>query len=303
MDRIPALHRRTKDLREASLRGGVIESFTTIHHPPAGFGSEPYTVALIAREDGTKVMAQLTRDGMMPTIGAQVMPRMRRIRTMQNGLFVNDLKYEVVEKKVAPLFTMHAYVLAITGPAGVGKTTITKSLLSLASPVAEQVAMVTTYKGKRGEGEPRISVSEEKFEAMVASGEIIAHTVFSDRREYRVGYRKQEFEAIWKRMKLPIVTTDVRLLEDLSKALGREVILSCGLLPPGTSRRRMLSVLLHRLRSRGSDTEQQIEQQMKSAEDHLKAFDSHAHLFDHLVVNDELEACVESIRELVVPGN
>jgi len=301
VDRIPALHRRLKELERMNFQQGKILSFTTIRHPPAGFGPEPYIVALIEHPDGSKSLAQLTREGMPPAIGAEVIPHLRRIRTMRSGLHINDLKYEVIETQAAPLFTMHAYVLALTGPSGVGKTTITRSLLSLFQPLVEQVPIVATRRPRKTDLEPFVHVSEDEFEAMVARGEIIAHTVSTDRHEYRAGYRREDIEAVWKQTKLPIVTTDLRLLEGLSKALGRETILSCGLLPPGISRRRMLSALLHRLRSRGQNTEEQIELQLKSAEADLKAFVTKKDLFDHLFVNDRLETCVESIKELVVP--
>lgn len=301
LDRIPALHRRIKEIGKTDSENGRIVSFTTIHNPPAGFGSVPYAVALIELMSGKKVLAQLTHEGLTPAIGAEVTPRLRKIRTMGNGLKVNDFKYEVVSASTEPVFNIRAYVLALTGPSGVGKTTITRSLLSLFSSLVEQVPMYATHKRKKGDLEPVVLVSEEEFDAKVKSGEIVAHTVLSDRSDYRAGYRKKDIDAIWKRHRLPVVNTDIRLLDGLAKSVGREAILSCGLLPPGKSKRRMLSALLHRLRSRGLDTEQQILDQLKAAEAHLDAFDSHSHLFDHLLINDELNECVESIKEIVTP--
>ncbi len=301
MDRIPSLHRRTKALQHAPLQSGLILSFTTVRHPPSGFGVEPYTVALIELQNGQRVLAQLTRNTMPPAIGATVVPHLRKIRTMQNGLCVNDLKYEVVMKKTEPIFTVTSYVLAVSGPSGVGKTTITRSLMSLFASYAEQVPIVTTRKAKKGDSEPYTHVSEEKFEAMIASGDIISHTAMPSASESRrYGYRRKDIEAIWVKGKLPIVVTEIHLLTGLVKALGRRAILSCGLLPPGHSRRSMLSALLHRLRTRGRDTEEQIEERLKIAEADLRAFDDHAHLFDHLIVNDSLETCVEAVHEIAV---
>ena len=301
MDRIPSLHRRTKALRDMPLLRGTILSYTTVRHPPAGFGSDAYVVALIEKEDGSKVLAQMTPESAPPAIGAIVAPRMRKIRTMENGLFINDLKYEVVVPVATPLFTVRTYVLALTGPSGVGKTTITRSLLSMFSSVIEQVPMVTTRKLKHSHAEPHVSVSEEQFQSMIDRGDIIAHTTLTDSGPYRAGYRRKDIDAIWQRKKLPVVTTDMQLLEGLAKSLGRRTILSCGLLPPGISHRRMLSALLHRLRIR-QDPEAQIKEQLKSAKSHLDAFDSHAHLFDHMLVNEDVDACVASIREIVQPG-
>ncbi len=300
MDRIPALHRRTKALQESPVVGGVIRSFTVVHHPPAGFGSEPYTVALVERDDGTKVMAQLTRESARPSIGDRVVPHMRRIRTMQNGLHVNDIKYEVVATVAAPVFAVTSYVLALAGPSGVGKTTVTRSLMALTHSVTEQVPIYTTRKARKNDTEPYVHVSMDEFSAMVARGEIVSHATMPSKTELRCyGYRRKDIEAIWAQGKLPIVVTEINLLQGLVKALGRRAILSCGLLPPGKSKRTMLSALLHRLRSRGNQTEEQIKERLKVAEADLKAFDDHADLFDHLLVNDDLDTCLKAIGELV----
>ena len=299
MDRIPALHRHQKALESAPLESGTIVSFVTVRHPPAGFGTEPYVVALLKLASGRKVMAQLTRSGVAPEIGAAVIPHLRRIRTLKNGLHMNDLKYEVLAKKTEPLFTVTSYVLAVSGPSGVGKTTITHALLSLFTSYAEQVPIYTTRPAKKGDTEPYVHVEKAVFEAMIKSGEIISSTHMPSKTELRYyGYRRKDIEAIWSRNKLPIVVTEIHLLAGLVQTLGRRAVLSCGLLPPGRSRRTMLSALLHRLRSRGRDTEEQIEERLKVAEADLKAFDEHAHLFDHMLVNDEVGTCAESIREI-----
>jgi guanylate kinase len=301
MDRIPALHRRIKKLSTEPQLGGTIVSFTTVRHPPAGFGTDPYTVALIRLSDGRKVMAQLTSDSPAPTIGASVAPRLRKIRTMDNGLLVNDLKYEVVATKTEPLLSVTSYVLAVSGPSGVGKTTIARSLLSLFASYAQQVPIYTTRAKKKNDVEPYVHISKEKFDALIKSGEMISHTHMPSASEVRYyGYCRKDIEAIWAKGKLPIVVTEIHLLKGLVKSLGRRAVLSCGLLPPGRSKRMRLSTLLHRLRMRGRDTEAQIEERLKIAEADLKAYADHAHLFDHMLVNDELQTCVESIRELVV---
>lgn len=223
---------------------------------------------------------------------------------MENGLRVNDLKYSVVARVPDPLLLMKTYVLALSGPSGVGKTTITRSLLSLFAPVSEQVPIYTTRSTRKTDSEPYVHVSEREFMSMIERGEIVSHTHMTSETELRhYGYRKKDIESIWESGKLPIVVTELRLLQGLVKALGRRAVLSCGVLPPGRSKRSMLSSLLHRLRTRGQNTEEQIEERLKVAEADMKAFSDHAHLFDHIVVNDELETCLQAIRELVVPGN
>ena len=304
MDRIPALHRRIKQLEKTRLQTGVIESFTIVRHPPAGFGSEPYAVALVRLQDGTKVMAQLTKESPPPFVGAAVVPHMRRVRTMENGLLVNDIKYAVAETKTTPLFAVTSYVLAVSGPSGVGKTTITRQLMTLFASYAEQVPIVTTRQAKKTDTEPYVHVSKEEFDRLIETKEIVSWTHMPSTSELRYyGYRRKDIEAIWKKGKLPIVVTEINLLQGLVQSLGRRAVLSCGLLPPGKSKRLMLSSLLHRLRSRGRETEDQIAERLKIAEADLKAFTDHAHLFDHMLVNDEVGKCVQTIQELVTSSS
>jgi guanylate kinase len=300
MHNAPSLHRHQKKLAAMPQIDGTITSFTIVRNPPAGFGSKPYTVALITHDDGSKICAQLTEDGLTPAIGARVSPRMRKIRTLENGLIVYDRKYAVIAGAREPQIKIQHYVLALTGPSGVGKTTITRTLLHLFSSYAEQVPIYTTRKPKREEVEPYTYITSKKFDELLATGEMIAETTMqSTTEDRRYGYIKSDIEAMWNAGKLPIVVTDIHLLKGLEKHLGRRAILSCGLLPPGKSRRRMLSALLHRLRTRGRDTEEQIRERIEIAKTDLAAFDTHPHLFDHLVVNDELDVCVERIRGLV----
>ena len=62
----------------------------------------------------------------------------------------------------------------------------------------------------------------------------------------------------------------------------------------------MLSSLLHRLRDRGRDTEQQIKDRLKNAEADLQFFDDRKELFDHLIVNDKLETVIENLSGRVL---
>ncbi len=303
MDRIPAFHRRTRALSTLPSSDGVIRSFTTIHNPPHGFGSNSYTVALIEHDDGTKCMAQLTDDSLAPTIGARVRPLLRVLRTMENGLIMHDRKYSVLAPQEFGAFDLHHYILAVSGPSGVGKTSITSKLFSLFSGLTEQVPIYTTRMKRKGDTEPYQYISKEQFDRMVASHEIVSHTSMQSETELRFyGYRKVDIEAIWKQGKLPVVVTELALLQGLVDTFGRRSVLSFGVLPPGTSKRSRLSTLLHRLRLRGNQTEEQIAERLKIAEEDLRSFDAHPHLFDHLLVNDELDSCVQQISTLAKIG-
>ena len=58
----------------------------------------------------------------------------------------------------------------------------------------------------------------------------------------------------------------------------------------------MLSQLLHRLRSRGRDTERHIQDRMKNAERDLDFFEERSELFDHILVNEDLDVVLETLK-------
>ena len=90
------------------------------------------------------------------------------------------------------------------------------------------------------------------------------------------------------------------LLQGLASHFGRRSILSFGLLPGGKSKRKMLSALLHRLRTRGRDSELEIQDRLKNAEADLRFFEDRKELFDHMIINDEIDAVVENLSGRVL---
>jgi hypothetical protein len=94
------------------------------------------------------------------------------------------------------------------------------------------------------------------------------------------------------------------LLQSLADYYGRRSILSFGLLPPGQSKRTMLSQLLHRLRSRGRETEAQIADRLKNAKADLHFFETQKELFDVMLVNDNLHTVVGDFQAFLsdIPG-
>ena len=55
-------------------------------------------------------------------------------------------------------------------------------------------------------------------------------------------------------------------------------------------------VLEQRLRGRSSDSEQAMQRRLQTARDEVAAFTE----YDYVVVNDELEACVDRLRAIVL---
>jgi guanylate kinase len=293
-------HRADKDLKQ-KMQEGTLLSFTTIHHPPEGFPAGPRHIGIIELADGTKVTGQLlTEDTSTLAIGQSVLPKMRLSTVNHEGLRLYDISYEVSALRPVKA-DFPGYIVALTGPSGVGKTTISVVLATTIGKEVERVPIVTTRDVKEGDEDEYVHISAEEFAKLKQENQLATSTVIPSSTEKRwYGYRISDIEAIWAKGKVPMVITEMNLLQGLSSHFSRRSILSFGLLPPGKSKRQMLSSLLHRLRDRGRDTEQQIEDRLKNAEADLQFFDDRKELFDHLIVNDKLETVIENLSGRVL---
>jgi guanylate kinase len=297
----PSIAARALKKRAKKLQNGSLVSFTVVAHPPAEFGTSPRTIGLVQLEDGSHVLAPLLIKH--PKIGMQLVPRMRLQQVNPEKLRLYDVAYEEAipqPKTEDPVFP--GYILALTGPSGVGKTTVSRLLLQACNEYIEHVPIVTTRMRKKGDEDEYTYVTKEKFAQMLEKEEIVAAAKLPAAEEDRwYGYRSADIEKIWKNGKLPVVITEMHLLQGLAKHYGRRSILSCGLMPPGKSKRAMLSHLLRRLRNRGRETEEQIALRLNNAEKDLAFFHERKDLFDHVMVNDDLDRVIALLRKQV-PG-
>jgi guanylate kinase len=173
-------------------------------------------------------------------------------------------------------------VLVITGPSGVGKGTLIRLLLDRFPRMALSVSATTRAK-RPGEqdGVDYRFLSREEFDRRVEAGEFLEWAEYAGN---RYGTLKSELERDADPLVLEIEVQGARQVrERLPEAV------SVFIAPPSEE------ALRTRLVGRGSDAPEQIEQRLAVARDEMAAREE----FDHVVVNDDLEAAVQELERLV----
>jgi guanylate kinase len=178
-----------------------------------------------------------------------------------------------------------ARVVVITGPSGVGKGTLIRSLLE-AMPELQLSVSATTRTPRPGEmsGAAYHFMSREQFERHVQAGDFVEHADYAGARYGTLRSDLRTRLASGQPVLLEIEVQGARQVrETMPEAL--QVFIA----PPS------VDALRARLIGRGADTPEQIEARLRTAEGELAAKDE----FAHVVVNDRLEDAVDELVEIV----
>jgi guanylate kinase len=176
-------------------------------------------------------------------------------------------------------------LVVITGPSGVGKDSLLARLKALGRPY-HFAATATTRPPRPGEieGIDYYFLSDEQFDEMLARGEFMEHAIVYDQRH---GVPRPPVREALAAGRDVVMRTDVQGARYIKSVCPGA--LTVFILPPTWEE------LEWRLRSRGTDDPQQLELRLRVAREELAA----AGEFDHTVVNDDLNACVDEIEALL----
>ena len=174
----------------------------------------------------------------------------------------------------------------VSAPSGTGKTTVVERLVKV-TPSLKLSRSYTSRVPRQDEadGVDYNFVSRARFEAMIANGEFLEHAeVFGNLYGTRAGDTVRCLET----------GDDVVLVIDVQ---GARKVRSTGLphvaifvLPPS------YEVLERRLRGRSKDTDEAMRHRLQVARGEVSAFEE----YDYVVLNDDLESCVERIKAIVL---
>jgi guanylate kinase len=177
-------------------------------------------------------------------------------------------------------------LFVVSAPSGTGKTTVVERLVHILPDLALSRSY-TSRPARPGEtdGVDYNFVSRPRFEQMIAANAFLEWAdVFGNL--YGTGFEDTERDLARGR--------DLVLVIDVQGA--RQVRQRCAgtvgvfVMPPS------FAVLEQRLRGRSKDAEDAIQRRLQTARDEVAAFTE----YEYVVVNDELDACVDRLRAIVM---
>lgn len=175
--------------------------------------------------------------------------------------------------------------ICVSGPSGVGKGTIIRSVLARRPAIRHSVS-ITTRRPRPGEknGIDYYFVDHPTFERMIADDEILEHDCYCD--QYYGTPRKPLAEAIGSGHD---VILDITVPGSLSIMQKIPECVTIFLLPPS------FSELENRLLKRGTETDDIVRKRLEKARHEVTMADR----FQYLVVNDDLAETAQRILAII----
>ena len=176
-------------------------------------------------------------------------------------------------------------VFIISGPSGSGKDTLLKELFKKHPEIEFSISSVTrAMREGEAEGEKYNFVSREKFESMIAKGELLEYNLYLDN---YYGTPKAPVIKACEEGKDIIIECDVNGAANIRKNMPEAV--SIFIMPPS------FKELERRLTGRGTETKEVIEARMNASLNEIKR----AAEYGYIVVNDDLNLAVEHIHSII----
>jgi len=177
-------------------------------------------------------------------------------------------------------------MFVLSSPSGAGKTTISRMLLEADEAIGLSVS-ATTRPIRPGEvdGKDYHFVDQATFDRMKDAGEFLEWAVVFG---HCYGTPKAEIKEGLKAGRDFLFDIDWQGTQQLYQRMEVDVV-RVFLLPPS------IGELEHRLRSRGTDSDEVIEGRMERARAEISHWDG----YDYVVINDDIDACFEKVRGIL----
>ena len=179
----------------------------------------------------------------------------------------------------------HGILIVVSGFSGSGKGTIMKELLKRYDNYALSIS-ATTRAPREGEtdGQEYFFKTREEFEKMIAKDDLIEYAMYVGN---YYGTPKAYVEEQLRAGKDVILEIEIQGALKVKEKFPNTLLLF--VTPPSAEE------LRKRLEGRGTETQEVIDGRMKRAIEEAEYMDQ----YDYLVVNDELDVCVEEMHHLI----
>ena len=177
-------------------------------------------------------------------------------------------------------------LFVVSAPSGTGKTTVVERLVQLV-PDLVLSRSYTSRPARAGEtnGVDYNFVTCSRFEEMVAAGEFLEWADVFGNLYGTCATDTEEFLARGQDVVLVIDVQGARQVRQRCKGM-----VGIFVMPPS------FDVLERRLRGRSKDSEEAMQRRLQTARNEVASFNE----YEYVIVNDELEACVERLRAIVL---
>ena len=179
---------------------------------------------------------------------------------------------------------MKHVLLAVSGPSGVGKGTIVKTILARRPDVVESVSC-TTRAPREGEvhGKHYFFLSKEEFERRIDEGDFLEYN------EHFGNYYGTPKSFVKEALKEKSVIMEIEVVGALNAKKAFPECVLVMVVPPSEEE------LKKRLRGRGSETDEQIAHRLSRMEYEL----SFKEQYDYVIVNDDLEKAIADLCKII----
>ncbi len=178
-------------------------------------------------------------------------------------------------------------LIVLTGPSGVGKGTLVRSLLARHNDLYLSTS-ATTRSPRRGEvdGKDYHFVTRPQFEEMINQGELLEWAEYADNYYGTPRLDLEEKINLGLKVLLEIEVVGARSIKETFADALRIFIL-----PPS------IEELENRLKGRGKDSPEAITRRLEKAKEELAASGE----FNHTIVNDDFKQALQQLETLIFP--
>jgi guanylate kinase len=177
-------------------------------------------------------------------------------------------------------------LIVLSSPSGAGKTTISRMLMESDDEVTMSVSATTRPKrpGETDDVDYHF-VDDAEFDRMIQSGEFVEWApVFG----HRYGTPKNPVKDALRAGRDILFDIDWQGTQQLQAAMGEDLV-TIFILPPS------MKELERRLRERGTDSQQVIDERMSRAASEI----SHWPEYEYVLVNTDADRCLDQVRAIV----